>query len=165
MNLLILVLALLVLPFGLVLFFGAPYLPTMKPTSKTAIKLLGLKKGDLLVDLGCGDGALMVEAAKLGIESIGYEMNPLVFAIGWLRTRKYRKFITIKLGNFWKHNLPPETTAVFTFLHTRFMKRLDLYLINQAQKIEKPFILASYTFKIPGKEVTNQVDGVFLYSY
>ena len=41
----------LVLPFGYVLIFGAPYLPTRKKQANQALDLLKLQKGDVFVDL------------------------------------------------------------------------------------------------------------------
>ena len=53
-----------ILIFGFVVFFGAPYLPTFNKVQNTALDLLDLKPGQTLIELGSGDGRVMREAAK-----------------------------------------------------------------------------------------------------
>jgi hypothetical protein len=150
------------LPFSLVLLFGAPYLPTRQKQAVQALKLLGLKKGELLVDLGCGDGAVLVQAAREGIRCIGYEINPYIYVIARLRTWRYRHLVTIKMSNFWKQSLPSDTTGVFVFLLDKYMTRLDKKLSGELKTGAK---LVSYTFEIPGKKIHKTVGAMHLYKY
>ena len=152
----------IVLPFSLVLFFGAPYLPTRQRQALQAIKLLNLKKGELLVDLGCGDGAVLIQAAKLGIRGIGYEINPYIYIIAKIRTWKYRKFVTIKMKNFWDETIPPETKGVFVFLLDKYMERLNLKLTRDLKPKTR---LVSYSFEIPNKKIHKTVNEMHLYIY
>ena len=57
---------LIILAYAFVLPFGAPYLPTMKNQRENALDLLGLRPGQTLVDLGSGDGSILVLAAHIG---------------------------------------------------------------------------------------------------
>lgn len=53
--------------FGLLAFttlFFAPWVPTKSRDVKRAIKLSGLRSGEVFYDLGCGDGRVTLEAAK-----------------------------------------------------------------------------------------------------
>ena len=50
---------LLIMAYGFVLLFGAPYFPSLKPHMEAAFGLLELKKGQLVYDLGCGDGRFL----------------------------------------------------------------------------------------------------------
>ncbi len=152
----------IVLPFSLVLFFGAPYLPTRRRQSLQALKLLGLKKGELLVDLGCGDGAVLVEAAKQGIRGVGYELNPYVYIIAKIRTWRYRKLVSVKMKNFWKEQLPGDTSGVFVFLLDKYMLRLDNKLSTE---LTKPANLVSYSFEIPGRKKQKTAGAMHLYQY
>ena len=153
--------AVLALCFGGVLLFGAPYLPTMKPQVQAALELADLKPGQTMLELGCGDGKVLLAAAKLGINSVGYELNPLLVMMAWMRTIKYRKNVTIIWGNFWKMTWP-EHQAIFTFLLPRLMTKLDKKII---QSKHKPVKLISHAFVIPDKKPTTHKDGVFVYSY
>src|SRR4030095_9636101 len=156
----IFVLIFVILIFGSVIFFGAPYLPTLEKQRKTALKLLNLEKGQTLVELGSGDGAMLIEAAKKGIKVIGYELNPILVAVSYWRTRKYRENVTIIWGNYW-HKVWPRTDAIYTFLLDRYMKKLDNKIIQNypEQKIK----LASFAFKVPDKKPVKESQGVYLY--
>ena len=151
--------------FAFVVFFGAPYLPSKKRQIEVALEMLGAGKGKVLVDLGSGDGAFLKAAAKRGAEVYGYELNPILCVISWLRCFKYRKQVHIKLANFWITPLPKETTGVYTFLLHRYMKRLDMRMNTEAVRLKHTVKLASFTFAIPGKQAVDVQDGVFLYRY
>jgi len=152
---------LLILAYGTVLLFGAPYFPSLKPHLKAALKLLDLKKGQVVYDLGCGDGRFLKAAARSGYSAVGYELNPFVFAYAWLTTRRYSRRVRVRYGNFWHADIS-QADAVFVFLLDRWMPRLD----KKLKKEGKPGLkLASHTFKIPGKKPAAQNYGVFLYKY
>ena len=58
--------------FALFAFTGAPYVPTLRSEAEKAFKkLYKLRRKDLVVDLGSGDGTVLVEAAKCGAEVYG----------------------------------------------------------------------------------------------
>ncbi|HET6863683.1 MAG TPA: hypothetical protein VFH37_00555 [Candidatus Saccharimonadales bacterium] len=152
---------LIIFAYGFVLLFGAPYFPSLKPHLKAAFDLLDLKKGQLVYDLGCGDGRFLKEAARRGYRTVGYELNPFVFAYAWLTTRRYRKLILVRWGNFWKADIS-EADAIFVFLLDKYMRQLDGKLKAEAKPGAK---LASHTFKIPSKRPAAQKYGVYLYKY
>jgi hypothetical protein len=86
MPILIAFLAVVFICFAGVILFGAPYLPTLKPQIHAALELANLRPGQTLIELGCGDGRVLIAAAHTGIKSIGYELNPLLALIAWIRT-------------------------------------------------------------------------------
>lgn len=147
--------------FGGVLIFGAPYLPTMKPQVDAALKLVNLKPGDTILELGSGDGKVLIAAAKKGINSVGYELNPLLVVLSWIRTRKYRKNVKIIWGNFFTKEWPNHQ-AIFTFLLPRLMQKLDKKVI---QSKHKPVKLVSFAFEIPNRKPIKIDQGVYLYLY
>src|SRR5487761_1104611 len=100
------ILILITLCFCVVLLFGAPYLPTLKPQIKGIIDLAELQTGDTVLELGCGDGRVLIAMARAGINSVGYELNPILAFIAWLRTRRYRGKIKVVWGNFWNKSWP-----------------------------------------------------------
>lgn len=149
---------LVVLAFGAVILFGAPYLPTLSKQIDAGLDLLDLKPDQTLLELGSGDGRVLVAAAKSGLQVVGIELNPILVVVSWLRTWRYRRQVRIIWGNFWRTPWPP-ADGVFVFLHDRFMPKLDARM----QKIEVPLI--SYAFQIPGKKPAATKDGIFLYKY
>ncbi|MDP9129322.1 MAG: class I SAM-dependent methyltransferase [Candidatus Binatota bacterium] len=151
----------LVICFGGVLLVGAPYLPTLNPQLKAALKLAGLKPGDTLLELGCGDGRVLIAAARQGLNTVGYELNPLLALVAWLRTRRYRKQIKIIWGNFWIQQWPP-ADAIFVFLLPRYMAKLNKKVI---QYPHQPVKLVSFAFTIPDRPSSSQKAGSYLYKY
>ncbi|HEX4774845.1 MAG TPA: class I SAM-dependent methyltransferase [Candidatus Saccharimonadales bacterium] len=161
MTVAIIVLVLLIFSFGGVLLVGAPYLPTLAPQVKVALELAALKPGQTLLELGCGDGRVVLAAAKKGINVIGYELNPWLATVAWLRTRRYTRNVQIIWGDFWRRPLPP-AEAVFVFLLPKYMARLDRKL---KRDFHQPVKLVSFAFSIPKKEPVTLKDGVLLYYY
>lgn len=147
--------------FAGVLLVGAPYLPTLNPQVATAFELLEAKKYSTMLELGSGDGKVLVAAAERKIHITGYELNPFLFVIAWLRTRKHKQFVTLVYGNFW-HKRWPQTDAIYTFLLPRYMSKLD-------QKIRRykhrPIKLVSIAFEVPDRKPDHRRNGVFMYVY
>jgi len=144
--------------FGGVLLRGAPYVPTLDAQARAALELLDLKPGQTLLELGSGDGKVLVLAARAGLQVVGIELNPFLVAVSWLRTRRYRKQVRIIWGDFWRVEWPV-CDGVFTFLLNRFMPKLDAKM----QTIQKP--LVSFAFRVPDREPSAEKQGVYLYRY
>lgn len=53
-----------------------PYVPTPDQVVQGMLKLADVKPGETVIDLGCGDGRIVVTAAKMGAKGIGYDLNP-----------------------------------------------------------------------------------------
>ncbi len=164
MHLLYLIFVAVVLLFGFVVAFGAPYLPTLKKQTTDALDLLDLSVGQTLLELGCGDGRVARAAAARGIRVVGYELNPILVIIAKLHTWRYRKLVTIKLGNFWISRWP-ETDAIFVFLLDKYMKKLDKKIVQHKTNQKQAITLLSFTFQVPGRKLAARNGGLFLYKY
>jgi hypothetical protein len=101
-----------------------------------------------------------VHAAKRGLEAHGYELNPLLWLVAWLRCLRHNN-AHVHLKDYWKISLPEGTKGVYVFLLDSFMERLDKKLEKEARGIR----LVSYTFKIPGKKPVVQKNALNLYKY
>src|ERR1700730_5501165 len=54
-----------------------PYVPTTEAAVQAMLKLAGVKKSDIVYDLGCGDGRIVIAAAKTyGARGVGIDINP-----------------------------------------------------------------------------------------
>jgi len=152
----------LLLLVGFVVFFGPPYLPTMSRNMDTALDLLALKPGETMLELGSGDGKVLIAAARRGVNTVGVELSPVLFAWSWLRTRRYRKHVRVIWGNYFSVKWP-KADAIFTFMIPRHMPKLDKRIEQWRQG--HTVRLASFAFVIPGKKPARTKDGVFLYLY
>jgi len=53
------------------------YVPTPKPIVREMLRLAQLRKGEALIDLGAGDGRIIIEAARgFGARATGIEVDP-----------------------------------------------------------------------------------------
>jgi 16S rRNA A1518/A1519 N6-dimethyltransferase RsmA/KsgA/DIM1 with predicted DNA glycosylase/AP lyase activity len=141
--------------------FGAPYLPTLKNQIDSIFELLDLRKGQTIIELGSGDGRILLEAGKRGIKAIGYELNPILVMYSRIKVYKYRGTVKVIWGNYWVKDWP-ETDGIFVFLLDRYMQRLNKKVI---QKYSKPINLVSFAFKIPDRKIDSSKKGLFLYKY
>ena len=54
-----------------------PYVPTAMPVVDAMLDLAQVKTSDLVYDLGCGDGRIVVRAAsRFGCRGVGVDLNP-----------------------------------------------------------------------------------------
>lgn len=165
------ILIILLIPTAYAGLIGAPFVPTRKKIIDKTLEEIHLKKNDLVIDLGSGDGAVLIAAVRRGAQAVGYELSPIMWAIGWLRLiSSYRvnrppsqtlssvssKEVPatirpyIKFGNFFHQHLPAETTIVFAFLLPKTMPHLKEYL-SQQHLPKLRYILTS-TFPFPNEK-------------
>jgi ubiquinone/menaquinone biosynthesis C-methylase UbiE len=57
--------------------YDVPYVPTPYAVVNEMLSMAGVKKGDILYDLGCGDGRIVITAAKeMGCRGVGIDIDP-----------------------------------------------------------------------------------------
>ncbi len=155
-------LIIVVLSFGVILLIGPPYLPTLKQTRTDALDLLDLDPGDLFVDLGSGDGTMLVAAAERGLKAVGYELNPFLVIVSRLRTLRYGKRVKTHWRSLWRADLT-QADGIFIFLMTHHMEHLDKML--RTGNVKKNIKVVSHAFKILDNEVAAKKGAVFLYKF
>jgi cyclopropane fatty-acyl-phospholipid synthase-like methyltransferase len=52
-----------------------PFVPSPQEVVDKMIELAGVKKGDVVYDMGSGDGRIVVAAAKKGARAVGFEID------------------------------------------------------------------------------------------
>lgn len=152
-------LALISAIFALGAILGAPYVPTLKKSGNDLLDMVNLNPGATIIDLGSGDGAFALQAAKRGYKVIGYEINPILVLVARLRVMRYRNNVKIYLRDFWRTELP-EADAIYVFLIDRYMQKLADKL---AREIKKPTLVVSHVFKMPGIEPVNENQNTVVY--
>lgn len=114
-------------------FYGLPSKPTALNRIRKALQLVNLKEGEVLYDLGAGDGRVLLIAAKeFGAKTIGIEVGPIQCAVIWLRitANGLSDRIKIRWGNFFKTNLK-DADVVFVYATWREVVKLAPYLKAQ----------------------------------
>lgn len=149
--------------FLVVVLRGAPYVPTHRPSVERALDMLDMPKGSRLIDLGSGDGVFLKAAAERGYWVVGYEINPILCVVSYLRCWRYRNRVTVRWRDFWLTRLPADTDAVFVFLAGPYLHRLHKKLQRERTK---PLIVVSYGFLIPGAgKPMKSAHALHLYKY
>ncbi len=143
------------------LIFGAPFATLASNRIETMIKLLKLKKGDKVVDLGSGDGRIVIAFAKLGLESHGYEINPVLVAWSRFKIRQMglqnKAFIHFK--SYWSEDFSG-FNAVTVYGIGHMMGRLEKKLRKELKSGSK--IVSNY-FGLPSLRAVKQDNKVWLY--
>lgn len=160
-----LVFGLLFTSFLLIVLRGAPFVPTRLHDIDDLFSLCHFKKGDVLVDLGSGDGRVLEAATRRGVEAVGYELNPFLVMFSRFRLRRYGQATTVHLADFWLTPLPDRTAVVFVFLAGPFMNKLDTKLRHEATRLGRDVVLVSYGVKLPGKQPEATKGGFLAYRY
>lgn len=53
-----------------------PFVPTPQPVVDKMLDLANVKPGDVVYDLGCGDGRIVISAVERGARGVGIDLNP-----------------------------------------------------------------------------------------
>jgi precorrin-6B methylase 2 len=102
------------------------YIPTPHDVVERMLQLAAVRKDDVLYDLGCGDGRIVVAAAKrYGCRAVGVDIDPLRVrdARRNVRENHVEHLVTIKEGDLFKVDLS-EATVVTLYLSTRYNEKL-----------------------------------------
>lgn len=154
-----------VLIFGCVVFWGAPYVPSQKRYVSQALKdLYPLGTSDVLVDVGSGDGVVLRLASALGARAVGYELNPILVLISRILSRKDKR-VSVVLADFWHASLPQETTVVYSFAVTRDSKKTIKKIQSEVDRIGHPIALLSYGNTLPGLVAEKSLAAYHLYAF
>lgn len=145
-----------------VVVVGPPFVPTLKTDLKKLFKYLRLDKSNHFVDLGAGDGRVLVMASEFGARVNGVEINPFLVLIAKWRLRKANG--TVGLGDMWKYKLPTDTTHIFMFGADMFMNKLENYLDENLAESGRVKVIC-YGFSLPSKKSFKTVGAFNIYTF
>lgn len=140
---------------------GAPYLPSQNESVANMLVLAEADLGDKMVDLGSGNGKIVIAFARAGIESHGYEHNP--FLIWWSRRKikmaglEGKAFIHAK--DLWSADFS-KFSIITVFGMTHMMGRLEKKMNKQLKSGSR---VLSNAFQFPHWEPKLKKGSVFLY--
>lgn len=141
------------------MFRGAPYAALSKDRIKTMFELLKPEKGKLFLDIGSGDGRIVIAAVKHNLNSYGYEINPLLVLISMYKIRKQHLNADIKLKDYWKEDLSKFDYIAVWGVPT-MMKRLESKLLKELKPGAK---VVSNHLKFPNWKTRKVKNDVYLY--
>ncbi|MEN3295987.1 MAG: hypothetical protein V7642_5240 [Burkholderiales bacterium] len=96
-----------------------PYVPTPQPVVEKMLDLAKVSKNDMVYDLGCGDGRIVVTAAKeRGAHGVGIDLNPARIAEAKANAEKAGVTDKVKFvqGDLFKTNFGDATVVTLYLL-------------------------------------------------
>src|SRR6266496_1372462 len=110
-----------------------PYVPTTQVAVEAMLKLAGVTAGDVVYDLGCGDGRIVITAAKLyGAHGVGIDIDPQRIREANENAKKagVEHLVRFEENDLFKANIR-EASVVTLFLLTSVNARLRPKLLQE----------------------------------
>lgn len=146
------------------LSIGAGYDPAPMDKVHKMLTIARVRPDDVVYDLGCGDGRILVTAAReFGARAVGIEIDPFRFVFAWfmkmLSGRSRR--IELRYGNLFKMNIEA-ATVVTLFLYGPTNNRLKEKL---SRELKTGTRIVSYIWRFDGWAVADFLpeDRIYLY--
>ena len=125
---------------------GALFVSSTKTRIAAFIEAVPMKKGQILADLGCGDGRVLRWASKrYHVRTIGFEINLLAYFKAKILSIG-RKNVEIRRKNFWSQDLGL-ADVVFCYLYPDVMPKLSTKL---KAELKPGTLIVSCNFALPG---------------
>ncbi len=143
------------------LFWGAFYIESNDNQIEKMIEFAKIKRGEKAVDLGAGDGKIIIALAKQNVESHGYEINPILVwkARQKITKAKVKNKAYMHWGNFWNKNIA-DFDAIFLYNISFNMRELEEKIIKEAKPSAR---IISNQFPFPTLEPVKQEKNIYLY--
>jgi len=142
---------------------GPVYQPSSMESVKRMLNLAKVGRKDRVLDLGSGDGRIIIEAGRKGAEALGYEIDPILFFRSRLKIARLelRDRVKVKLKSFWKADFS-WPTVITLYLLPKYLRKLRGIL---EREIDRPVLVVSNVYKIPGKRAIKKEGEVYLYRF
>jgi SAM-dependent methyltransferase len=158
----VLVIAVVVLFFMLLpLLRGAPFVPLYKKQLYEAFNFLQIHPGQTVVDLGCGEGRIVIEAARKGARAVGYDINPFLVFIAnkKIKQQGLSHLAHCYWKDFWRVSWA-DFDVVFVYGISNIMKRIE----KKAQReLKAPSKIVCFIFPLPSFPPVFAQNGVYIY--
>jgi len=137
-----------------------PYVPTTEVAVKAMLKLADVKKTDIVYDLGCGDGRIVIAAAKdYGARGVGIDINPVRISEAKENARKagVTDLVRFEERDLFEADIH-EATVVTLFLLPNINLKLRPKLLQKlADELGMAITVCHYP---PGTSKWNKVEGL-----
>lgn len=128
----------------------APWVPMRKKDLARALKLADLQPGEVFYDLGCGDGRVVLEAAKIdGVKAVGVELAMPMYVICLLRKVLSKSRARFRYGNLFHQSLA-DADVIYVFgmpasLADRLKKKIEAECRPGTRIISYVFLITGWT--------------------
>jgi outer membrane protein assembly factor BamB/precorrin-6B methylase 2 len=126
----------------------AIFVPTPQDVVEKMLELAEVRKTDLVYDLGCGDGRIVVTAAKkYGCRAAGFDLDPDCVKLSQLNVEKEKveKLVAIERKDIFTLDLSKADVVALYLL-----PKLNAKLIPQLQKLKPGARIVSHQFPMEG---------------
>ncbi len=139
-----------------------PFVTTASDKMKTLEELVKLAPGENAVDLGSGDGRVILELAKWGFHVTGYEIRNELVERSKKRVaeRGYTKEITIIEKSFWDADLS-QFDLIYIYGMGTIMGRIEEKFNTEARS---GTVIITNIFRLPRLREKKEKNGFHLYS-
>lgn len=129
-------------------YYGAPYLRSSKHRIAAMVASANITPGVRVVDLGSGDGSILLAAARLGALATGVEVNPFLCLYTRMRARLsgMEALVRVVTGNLNTFSLQ-NADIIFTYLLPPLMHKVAKKFASEAPAGS---LLISNSFPLPG---------------
>jgi len=110
-----------------------PYVPTTETAVAAMLRLAGVTQNDVVYDLGCGDGRIVIAAAKTyGAHAVGIDINPERIAEAKANAKKagVESLVRFEENDLFKADIK-DATVVTLFLLTSVNMKLRPKLLAE----------------------------------
>ena len=124
------------------------FVPTPQEVVDKMLELAEVKEGDVVYDLGCGDGRIPVTAAKkYGVKAVGFDVDPQRIKESNANVEKngVGKLVTIKQEDIFKQDLSKANVVTLYLLPS-----LNVKLMPQLRKLKPGSRIVSHSFDMRG---------------
>ena len=124
------------------------FVPTPQDVVEKMLELAEVKKTDVLYDLGCGDGRIVVTAAKnIGCKAAGYDVDPqrIKESLENVAKNQVEKLVEIKQEDIFTLDLSKADVITLYLLPA-----LNVKLIPQLEKLKPGSRIVSHGFGMRG---------------
>lgn len=141
--------------------YDMPFIPSNNQRVKTMLELAQIKPGEKSVDLGAGDGKVMIAFAKTGAHAFGIEIDEILSEIIRHKINKNRLNgkAFIFNGDLWNHNLS-EYDIITVYGLSWVMARLEEKIGKEGKSGCR--IIANY-FPFPNLKPEKVKKDIYLY--
>ena len=129
----------------------APFVPSPQEVVDKMLQVAGVKKDEMVYDLGCGDGRIIITAAqKFGARATGVELDPELYkkTVDRVRELKLQDRVKVINGNLLEVDLSDAnvvTLYLLTDSNTKVKPNLEKYLKPGSRVVSHDFQVVGWT--------------------